>query len=902
MHALKRMTMLLVVGAGICWGQVAAAQLTTHSSELSNLTPAPDPRPTSAADAVSVVDPTVHLLQKICSRQLPERSIFAPVSTSCADGVGVSLRFSTSPSPQRLAEIGRIGVQFERDAGGDVRHLGDIYPARATFEGIDRLAQQDDIRRVEAMWQPGRLSPLEVTGELIGAPAARRRLAYAGQGADGAGSRIALIDTGIDVLHPALFYADGGFFPWLDVNQNGAFDPGVDAVDLDRDGQPDHNEIIRVLDATTVLSFSEGSFENQDGVLQADHDWLYADMNGDRERNAGWDAGFNESTPAYGEALFVVDDADGDGVLGPNERLVRLSTSKIRSYTSGGRTFERGEDLIEAGGHGVDGAFHGTAAAGVLAGGQSPYHRRVGVAPQAELLVYGLGSDLMETTDLPLAYLSEAVEAGADVVVHEWTNAFTQPLDGSTNFEAAMQAARDEGAVQINPVGNLNRSQKHIERAAAAGERLRLAFDVPAGFDDDGDVLPIQSVFGSLQWSGSHELELTVESPGGERTKVRELSATLGEQPVRIDITVEVTSRGTTMLRFYLESTDDEQPLAEGQWTFELAGFEQDDTVYGRVSDAYSNWQRGVGWVEPSRDRTTVAFPATADAAVGVAAFAGRRATPIADGAEVGELRTFSGRGPRPDGQPVVDLAAPDDPFVPLGVTPNIQQAGWGHSWFTAFGGTSGAAPHVAGAAALLRQQRPEWDADQIEARLIASAAFPAQVDELPDHGWGAGKLDVYRALYDETPPENRAPELRVSVEMGGSWAVFDVTDSSDPDGDELEFRYDVDYDGHWDTDWLEGTRLEVTLPQPDPESEIAERPVARLEVRDSHGAVDGAAVALEHAGGTSSDTGGDDRRVERPSRPPSSCASSPGAPGSPGWLLLAGFGVLAGRRRMLRP
>ncbi|MFW6057330.1 MAG: S8 family serine peptidase [Persicimonas sp.] len=811
----------------------------------------------------------------------------------------MSLRFEASPSPQRLAELGRMGVDFERDADGGVLHLADVFAARVHFDLLERLGQQDDIRRVEATWQPGRLSPLEVTGELVGAPAARRRLAYAGQGAD---SRLALIDTGIDVLHPAFFYADGGFFPWLDVNQNGVFDPGVDAVDLDRDGQPDHNETLRVLDATTVLSFSEGNFENQDGVLQVDRDWLYADMNGDRQRNVGLDAGFNETTPAYGEALFVVDDADGDGVLGPDERLVRLSTSKIRAYTSGGRTFQRGEDLIEAGGEGVEGAFHGTAAAGVLAGGQSPYHTRVGLAPQAELLVYGLGSELMETTELPLAYLSEAVEAGADVVLHEWTNAFTQPLDGSTNFEAAMQAARDEGAVQINPVGNLNRSQKHSERAAAAGEQMRLAFDVPAGFDDDGDVLPIQSVFGSLQWGGPHELELTVESPDGERAKVGELSTTLEEQPVRIDITVEVTSRGTTMLRFYLESTDDDQPLAEGRWALELEGFEQSDTVYGRVSDVYSNWQRGVGWVEATRDRTTVAFPATADAAFGVAAFAARRPTAIADGAEIGELRTFSGRGPRPDGQPVVDLAAPDDPFVPLGVTPHIYQAGWGHSWFTAFGGTSGAAPHVAGAVALLRELHPQWSADQIEASLTASASSPAQADELPDNGWGAGKLDVYRALYDESRPENRAPELRLNLEVGGSWAVFDVTDSSDPDGDELEFRYDLDYDGHWDTDWIESTRLEAPLAQPDPDSGIVERPVARVEVRDTHGAVDGIAVALEYSGGTSPDAGGDASLAERSNPPPSSCTNSPAAPASPGWLLLAVCGGLIGWRRDLWP
>ncbi|MFB6350496.1 MAG: S8 family serine peptidase, partial [Bradymonadaceae bacterium] len=63
----------------------------------------------------------------------------------------------------------------------------------------------------------------------------------------------------------------------------------------------------------------------------------------------------------------------------------------------------------------------------------------------------------------------------------------------------------------------------------------------------------------------------------------------------------------------------------------------------------------------------------------------------------VGDLRPFSGRGPRIDGAPVIDIAAPDNPFVPIAATPRVVNAGWGRNWIHLFGGTSDAAPHVAG-------------------------------------------------------------------------------------------------------------------------------------------------------------------------------------------------------------
>ncbi|MFJ5711312.1 S8 family peptidase [Streptomyces sp. NPDC093105] len=66
---------------------------------------------------------------------------------------------------------------------------------------------------------------------------------------------------------------------------------------------------------------------------------------------------------------------------------------------------------------------------------------------------------------------------------------------------------------------------------------------------------------------------------------------------------------------------------------------------------------------------------------------------------------------------------------------------------YQAMSGTSMAAPHVAGAAAILKQRHPDWTAQQLKAALVSSAdtGIPGDVRET-----GGGRLDV-KAAIDQT-------------------------------------------------------------------------------------------------------------------------------------------------------
>ncbi len=128
-----------------------------------------------------------------------------------------------------------------------------------------------------------------------------------------------------------------------------------------------------------------------------------------------------------------------------------------------------------------------------------------------------------------------------------------------------------------------------------------------------------------------------------------------------------------------------------------------------------------------------VTSPASADAALAVGA------TTLDD-----HVASFSDAGPRAgDNGLKPDLAAPGVGIeAARSSTSALPKAGPGGR-YTVLSGTSMAAPHVAGAAAILAQEHPDWTPGQLKADLMNAAtpiagAGPDQV--------GAGRLDVAKA------------------------------------------------------------------------------------------------------------------------------------------------------------
>ena len=102
-------------------------------------------------------------------------------------------------------------------------------------------------------------------------------------------------------------------------------------------------------------------------------------------------------------------------------------------------------------------------------------------------------------------------------------------------------------------------------------------------------------------------------------------------------------------------------------------------------------------------------------------------------------IANFSSRGPRSlDAFQKPDVTAP-------GVSIFAAQMGSGDEGIS-LSGTSMSAPHVAGVAALVRQQHPDWSPRQVKAAIM-NTAVDLQIGSAEVPRQGAGRVDAYRAV-----------------------------------------------------------------------------------------------------------------------------------------------------------
>ncbi|MEO3756206.1 S8 family serine peptidase [Streptomyces sp. B6B3] len=131
----------------------------------------------------------------------------------------------------------------------------------------------------------------------------------------------------------------------------------------------------------------------------------------------------------------------------------------------------------------------------------------------------------------------------------------------------------------------------------------------------------------------------------------------------------------------------------------------------------------------------TIDSPGTADAALTVGAV---------DKSD--QLADFSSIGPRTrDGAIKPDVTAPGVAIAAAAAPGSVveQEGAPVADGYVSLDGTSMAAPHTAGAAALLLQQHPGWTGERLKGALVASA----QPGDHPPFEQGAGRIDVPTAM-----------------------------------------------------------------------------------------------------------------------------------------------------------
>ncbi len=761
----------------------------------------------------------------------------------------VVIRFEPPPTREKIEALARSGVEWER-AGEPL--LSGAFAAKIGAPQLAALVADPSVVRVACDLPREAPRPLAGSARETGIAAARRALrAKDGRLHDGSGVKIADVDSGLFVFHPAFFRADAGVFAWADVDGDGAFTPGVDGVDLDGDGAVGASEILRALIVDAP---------DRRAGLDPSLDYVYLDLDGNGRRDFG--SSFGEATPAYGEPIFVLDDVDGDGKLARSEKLLRLGSSKVAAARST-RTFTRGHETFGIAAYGqtllkdeqlLEYASHGTGASGILVAGIPDRSKLLGLAPGAELVAVGYGERDPSGT---VASVQWAIDQGANVILTEYAPYTGYPLDGSTEEEALLDSAVDAGIVVVNPAGNLTTGYKHRSLRFEAGANV-----VP--MKTDAAFLKGPYVALSLLHRGDPRvLAMRLDLPDGTAVDVPGESTgdfvEIGGDRW-LNVVRRTSARGTheVHVQLYAFRGSTTLSLPEGKWTLRVTADAAFDAELF-AADAYNSWARGFVFEENTPTRT-ICHPATSDKGLAIGAY-------VLHGdawGGPGVLAGYSSIGPRIDGDPGIDLAAPDDPWstgVPGAGAVDVVR-------YEQFGGTSGAGPHVAAAAALLKQVDPTRSALAIRALLVDSAKRDAFVTTDATK-WGAGKLDVAGALgvgrNEGAPPKVTlvAPSI---VELGAPIELrLDVQD----DRDGARARWDLDYDGTPDTDWepigpktLTGDALGVKT--------------IRVDVLDADGHLRGATARVEVAAelpdpgptapaGAPADDGGCGCRTSRP-------------------------------------
>ena len=707
-----------------------------------------------------------------------------PAATSAP----VTIHFRTPPVESDLAALRALGVEIAMGRGGAPRGYERFLLADLPASAVDAVAALPRVERIILDGSPfPSPPPLDITAAEVQATDVWRTALPDGARLTGAGITLCDIDSGIDVFHPLFFRADGGTRAWIDVNGDGVFTPGVDGIDLDGSGNP---TILAVQDGV-VTNFwdNEPLFGSDDPAFDPAMDYLYADANGNGARDFGVAKGFTEADPTYGERLFVADDVNRNGKLDVGEKVVALGTGKIRAVrTAAGKIYRRGKDLIKV--PVTEDAGHGTGASSILVGGNLGLTRLVGIAPDAELIVGSTQGPLVKAADF-------CVNEGARVVLHEYAPWVGYHLDGSSPMEKLIdtttQAKAGKGVAHINPAGNLSTSRKLYKHSVSAGAETVIKIDVP----ENSPYGEFKLFAASFLWRDKdRSISLTLEDPTGFT-----MAMPPGEEVLQADwhdnLTIqslrEVSDRGTVRADIYLFGQNmPEPPIPAGTWKLHVVDSTPlgaaDMPFIGYVQDEASGWGLGISFPELSSEEHLIGYPGTADHGLAVSAYTGHGF----NGGTPGARADYSGRGHRIDGENLMWISAPDDPI----------SAGWAEDSpgrLFVFGGTSGASPHVAGAAALLLQADPTRTGDDVKEAIKKGALIDEATGKVPNDDFGNGKLRIYKSLYGKDPPGGAAPSLSIPVtqaEPGKEAIVVIKASDADEPSSSLLLDLDREYDG----------------------------------------------------------------------------------------------------------
>jgi subtilisin family serine protease len=393
---------------------------------------------------------------------------------------------------------------------------------------------------------------------------------------------------------------------------------------------------------------------------------------------------------------------------------------------------------------------HGTHVAGIAAGNGNEDPAFCGIATDANLIVVVLSNDRVTLGRSARAfeafnYVTErASEERMPVAINLSQGMNGGGHAGETVLESYLDdLAREPGVAIIKSAGNEQEWRIHAGGQVKENETLILDFVVGDNHVSD-DVM-------ELWYDGADEISVAVQPPGGDPLPfvsaggVAEFDTLAGNR-LDIEFDLDADETGDTLATILLTSGN--VPFVQpGTWKLRLRGetikFGRYDIWIERTNRKRDGQQ--TRFSDGSADGTrTISVPGTARRVITVGAYVTRVMPGLS--AQLGEVSSFSSRGPTRYGLRKPDVSAPGDIIVSTRSSQSLAPSN-PSKWYTPMAGTSMAAPHVTATAALILSERPKLNCEQVRQILTLTARRDGLAATAPDDLWGGGKLDIQAVL-----------------------------------------------------------------------------------------------------------------------------------------------------------
>lgn len=516
---------------------------------------------------------------------------------------------------------------------------------------------------------------------------------------------------------------------------------------------------IELLDADPGVLGVEASYEcggsdTADSVLavgaQAVHRGPGGET-GDRALVAIIDGGIDVLHEAFADSqgtsrlIGIWDQTDDSGPPPPGMRLGTIHSGEDIARYVASRTVPRrlGRDNGKGQGHGT----HVTS----IAAGRKAGDFAGGIAPDARLFVVKTKLTVEPGDPLSIGYSSShvaalqlieeiAVAMDLPVVVNVSQGMNVGAHDGTSPLEAAFDnfthGGRKFGRTIVKSAGNDRDKRRHAAIKLAPRATWSLQWEVNAAPRHGTRMLDV--------WFDSADtIEFRLLMPGGRTSAIVspghpvDSGVMANGNGYRINYVRYHHDNGASRLTMSVEAGT--SPLIEpGVWTLEITPREVRSR--GSVLHAWLERGTGIAFTNHSRDDMTLTVPATAHTVIAVGAIA----KPKADGLllEAG----YTAHGPTRDGRNKPELSAPGS---------RIAAAAAGtRSGVTIKSGSSMAAPHVAGAVALLYSRhhklgRKVPNAAQVRA-VVSQFAAAYDGEWQPGRGYGVLDVEALMSAFDD--------------------------------------------------------------------------------------------------------------------------------------------------------